>query len=89
LVTFRIIETSGQEGFGQIPNGLATEHVRAEADHVHVVVFHFLLRGKDVMNAARASFTLLAVTHVLTPLSQIATTRSTSPCSTFRVRGTT
>jgi len=39
-VTFRIIETSGQEGFGQIPNERATEHVRAEADHVHVVVFH-------------------------------------------------
>jgi hypothetical protein len=52
-VTFRTIETSSQEGFGQIPNERATEHVRAEADHVHVVVSHSLVRGKGVVNQCR------------------------------------
>jgi hypothetical protein len=60
LVTFCTDEKCGEEGFGQISGERATEHARAEADAVHVVIFHSLVRGKDVLNLRRSySFDLI------------------------------
>ena len=53
-VTLAAVETCREEGAHELRRELAADHLRAEAEHVHVVVLDALVRGVGVVADRRS-----------------------------------
>ena len=85
---FGAAEFAGEECLDNLPGSLHSDNSAAQADHVHVVVFNALMRGKMIGDQGRPRpLILLMAMQAPTPLPHIATPRSTVPATTARARG--
>jgi hypothetical protein len=83
-------EVCGQKGLKQFQSQCGSNHLSAQTNYVHIVVFDALTGGEDVTDepGPQLGETLFAVMDAPTPLPQSATPRSTCPLAIAFAKGT-